>query len=881
MIVLQKYVVLDVETTGQSAAKGDRIIEIAIVIIENNQITAQYNQLINPEKPIPAFISQLTSITDEDVATMPIFAEVVADFIHMFDDAVFVAHNVYFDLTFLNEELERNGHSPIKPKVLDTVELARILLPKASSYKLNELAEYLLISHENPHRAISDALVTADLFILLLHKLQSLPQVVKEQLRYLSRRLRSNIDQLGELLDSPVHRNDIDIFRGFALKSTDSYTQQQDDICDTYGDFLEKMYGEDGQLASLFTEYEKRPSQQFISEKVYDHFRTHEHALIEAETGLGKTIAYLIPAVYESLHHNQRVVISTTNTNLQSQLIEQDLKKLQVQVPTVIVKGKNHYLSLQKFEQYYHDTSYFSYQDVLFKSMILVWLTETTTGDLDEIQFAVDKQPIYHQIIVNHERTSTPWKDYCFYRRMLKKAASASIIVTNHALLTIDSKAERPILPSYHRLIVDEAHQLEQVATNHSGLSLSYFELTSYLQLLEKNYGNLSDIPTKIEHVKYEADILFRQLFQVVKDENQKQKAVTEIGRFKAVWEPNEQTKDSVDRTVLMLTELCERLEQIDEEEQKQLIQIKQKMHRLLAVEDNASVTWLEIDQNGAENAVFVHQEPFSVQQLLHDQLFNQKEAIILISATLTMNKSFQYIRNKLGMNTLTAKEYMVEHHFDYKHNVELLIPDDLPAIQYPRNDDFIYAVNEAIISLSEKTDGRMLVLFTSYDMLRKSYYLLKESDYLSDYMIIGQGVTSGSRNRLIKQFQGFDKSILLGTNAYWQGIDIPGEDLSCLMIVKLPFQSPQDPVYKKKANYYQAKGINPFMEIALPQAVLQFKQGFGRLIRKKSDRGVIFVMDDRLMTKRYGKTFMGSIPEISVHYDHFEKLLNRVSKWL
>src|SRR5699024_1009982 len=184
------------------------------------------------------------------------------------------------------------------------------------------------------------------------------------------------------------------------------------------------------------------------------------------------------------------------------------------------------------------------------------------------------------------------------------------------------------------------------------------------------------------------------------------------------------------------------------------------------------------------------------------------------------------------------------------------------------------------IISIAEKTEGKILVLFTSYDMLRKSYFILKESDELLDYMIIGQGVSTGSRNRLIKQFKSFDKAILLGTNAYWQGIDIPGEDLSCLIIVKLPFQSPQDPVYIKKADYYKMHGVNPFMELALPKAVLQFKQGFGRLIRKKADKGIVFVFDDRLMTKKYGKVFLQSIPKMPIHYDNMENLLHDVDNW-
>ncbi|MGP4041313.1 ATP-dependent DNA helicase DinG [Gracilibacillus sp. D59] len=880
---MQKFVVIDVETTGQSASKGDRIIEIALVVIEDNQITKQYNQLINPERPIPTFISQLTSITDEDVETQPVFDEVVPEFKDLLDNAILVAHNVPFDLTFLNEELERVGETKIHPYVVDTVELARILLPKAPSYKLNELAEYLMISHKNPHRAISDALVTADLLIMMINKLQYLPVNVINQVLSISKPLRTDFATLCELLDHQAIRTDIEEFRGFSLKKPEEKSNAEIKIPHDFPKYLEEMYDEHGKLAQVYPRYEKRNAQVFISEKIYDHFRMKEHALIEAETGLGKTIGYLIPAVYEALNHHNKVVISTTNTNLQSQLIDQDLAKLDIPIRTAVIKGKNHYLSLQNFEQFFHDSNYRSYQDTLLKAMIIVWLTETITGDLDEIQFPVEKHPIFYQIVVNNGATNETWKNHCFYRRMISKATDASIVVTNHSLLAIDMLAEKPILPEYQRLIIDEAHQLEQMATNYLGDSLSYFELTAFYQQLEKSYYKNVNFQHYLDTVKYETDLLFRQLYQYVKENNKKQKAVTDVGRLKTVWNHDKPIElvDSIKRTMMVINELAQLFQDDTTDEKKQLLRIHELLQELLIAEKQTAVTWLEIDQQGAQNAVFIQHEPFSVKHSLKENLFRKSESIILISATLTMNQSFHYIKERLGLDTEQSKEYIVDHYFDYRNNVQLMIPNDLPAIQYPNNDDFIFAINEAIISIAEKTNGRMLVLFTSYDMLRKSYFILKETELLMDYMIIGQGVSTGSRNRLIKQFQAFEKSILLGTNAYWQGIDIPGNDLSCLIIVKLPFQSPQDPVYVKKADYFKSKGKNPFMELALPQAVLQFKQGFGRLIRKDTDHGMIFVFDERIMTKRYGKTFIQSIPEIPIHYENMQNLLNRVSKWL
>lgn len=866
--------VIDVETTGQSVQKGDRMIEIALVVIEDNQITNQYNQFINPEKSIPSFITQLTSIDNQDVADQPAFHDIVEEIKPLLENAILVAHNAPFDLSFLNGELVRAGEKELTPKILDTVELARILLPQAPGYKLTELAEYLHITHDNPHRAISDALVTADLLFILKNKFQHLPQNVIEQLLTLAPVFRSDWQVLYHEIEQFVIRTDIEEYRGFSLKERPVIHQSERQVEEDYAQFMESCYAD---LARNIAGYEKRNGQEQISTIIYDHFRTQQHALIEAETGLGKTIGYLIPVLYEALHERQPVVISTNNTNLQSQLLEKDLAKLNITVRTAMIKGKNHYISLENFEQFYHDTSYASYQDRLFKAMILVWLTETTTGDIDELQISVHKHPTLYQIVVHQGKCMPVWEEYCFYQRTLTQAKQASVIITNHALLAIDMLSEHKMIPAYQKLIVDEAHQLAETASDFLGASLNYVELTALFHQLEKHIiADQVKTADQLEYIKYEADSLFRQLFQFVRDTNEVYRTVSDIGRLQAIWSEQAQRKfvDAVRRVSLAFRQLSIRL---DQEERQQLNRYDDLLEQLLVQPDPDAITWLEIDQQGAENAVYIHQEPFSVQQELQEYLFQVKETVILISATLTMNKSFHYMRNKLGLTDDRTREYVIDHYFDYKRNVQLFIPNDLPPFQYPNSEPFLYAINEAIISIAEKTKGKMLVLFTSYDMLKKSYDILKEVDELSHYMIIGQGISTGSRNRLIKQFQGFDQSILLGTNAYWQGIDIPGDDLSCLVIVKLPFQSPQDPVFKRKSDYVKSLGLNPFMELSLPQAVLQFKQGFGRLIRKNTDKGSVFVFDDRLITKRYGKTFIDSVPEIPVYYETINQLIERM----
>lgn len=244
------------------------------------------------------------------------------------------------------------------------------------------------------------------------------------------------------------------------------------------------------------------------------------------------------------------------------------------------------------------------------------------------------------------------------------------------------------------------------------------------------------------------------------------------------------------------------------------------------------------------------------------------------------MKNSFDYIQKRLGLITDRLITKKIASPFSYKNQVQLLVPNDFPDIKYGNIDDFIYATCEAILSLAEITEGRMLVLFTSYDMLKKSYTLLKETIDTGKYVLIGQGITSGSRSRLKKNFQTFDHAILLGTSSFWEGVDIPGDDLSCLVIVRLPFQPPNHPVFEAKSNLLKEAGKNAFMDLSLPNAVIKFKQGFGRLIRSSSDRGIVFICDARIIKTRYGKYFTDSIPDVPISFNSTQELLDKAEEW-
>ncbi|WP_077326638.1 ATP-dependent DNA helicase DinG [Virgibacillus siamensis] len=932
----KRFAVIDLETTGHSPSKGDKIIEVGIVIIEKDQITDEFSTMLYPEKSISSFITKLTGITNEDVADAPLFLDRAHEIADMLQNCYIIAHNVPFDLGFINEAFAASGLAKLTNPVLDTVELARILCPKAPGFKLGQLAEYMKLDHHDPHRALSDAIVTAELFLALKQKLSTLPYETITHLLHLSKSLKSDLHELLEDLQqsfgiSTEPEKGIDTFRGLAFRAIEIQKKEVQDLPVTFGNFLDDIYEENGRLQKLMDRYEKRIGQRWMSETVYDAFESNNHALIEAETGTGKSLAYLLPAVYEAVRIKKRIVISTYTTQLQSQLMDEEIplvrSLLSFPFNVALLKGKQHYISLEKFERSLADNTSDNYDVVLTKAMILVWLTETETGDIDEIQLPSSGYYFYRRISSDTEGyadPNSPWFAKSYYQKARKKAQQADILITNHALLSTDMFHDYQFLPSYNKAIIDEAHHLEETASKHYGMKLDYVSVQYTLSqigtadedsLLGKTLGKYGFTNEQFafetwndtfQKAKHEVDDLFRLIFQYVIEQKQRDRSLSDIGRIQYRFKDGEEQSEKwnvilemVSRFIFYVRDLIHMLSQLDyyitksekmdRNDKNNLVDaiealqsIIDRTEQLFLLKDgkDEQVKWIEIDAYGAKNAVYLYSEPTDMSTILADAFFNEKESIVLTSATLTMRNSFSFVQNRLGLTKEDTNSIKIESPFSYQNQVQLMIPDDFPDIRQGSQEAFIYSTCEAILSLARITQGRMLVLFTSYEMLRKSYWLLKDTMDTNEYMLIAQGISSGSRSRLKKNFQTFDQSILLGTSSFWEGVDIPGDDLSCLMIVRLPFQPPNHPIYEAKSQRFKDQGRNPFFELALPNAVIRFKQGFGRLIRSASDRGIVFVCDARIIKSRYGKFFTKSIPDVPISYDSTEKLMDKADKW-
>ncbi|MFD2681121.1 ATP-dependent DNA helicase DinG [Bacillus seohaeanensis] len=933
-MLLNKLVVIDLETTGNSPKKGEKIIQLSAVIIENGKIVDQYTSFVNPEKSIPVFIEELTGINDELVEGAPLFAEIAPKILEILDEAVFVAHNVNFDLSFLQGELENAGYNTFSGPSFDTVELAKIALPTADSFKLSELSTQLDVSHVRPHQADSDAYVTAEILLHMVNELSELPLVTLEKLLELSSFLKSDLELLFReiLKEKQAHVEDLpldlEVYRGIALKKKAPIDRVDSD--------WEMQHIDKDNIEGLLKEnipfYENRTEQMKMMKAVSESLHESSHLLVEAGTGVGKSLAYLLPAVLFSKTNKKPVVISTFTIQLQEQLLHKEVntlkKMLGIPLYTVLLKGKNHYIHLFKFEQSLRDHDP-QYDIVLTKMQILVWLTRTITGDINELNLTSGGRLFLTRL--RHDgwhlpHQKDPWVGKDFYLHARKNASDADLIITNHSLLLADVASENSMLPSYEYLIIDEAHHLEKSARQHLGIVLDYLSIKftiSQLGMLEQKqlFYKLEEIlqvhqitdtsrsfelDFQLQNFYQEMDEAMQLLASVFYKKAKKRKGIQKIQlRLSETilkskeWQP---VKIIMERIVsdmnIIDRQMYEKLDKLKEKTNKlkdvekaiveeaysfllEWVELKTNIKNIFLQELEDYVIWLDGDIRSLPNSLVVQAQPIAVQSEMQTEIFQKKKSVILTSATLTVNGTFNYFMQEIGLNKKEVKQLMLSSPFHYKEISKLFVPTEIPDIGQVSTDEYVEAVSSHLIGVAEVTKGRMLILFTSYDMLRKTYDLMKDSGLLEDYVLMAQGITSGSRTRLTKNFQRFDKAILFGTSSFWEGVDIPGEDLSCLAMVRLPFSPPDEPVAEAKSEWLKEQGKNPFSANALPEAVIRFKQGVGRLIRRSSDRGIVIVYDRRIVTTRYGKAFLQSIPNIPVHQEELPELLGRIEEWL
>ncbi|TQR19749.1 ATP-dependent DNA helicase DinG [Psychrobacillus vulpis] len=915
MVENHKYAVVDIETTGHSSTSGDRIIQLAIVFINNYQIVNTFSTFINPEKPIPFFIQDLTKINNEDVVNAPLFEEVGSEILNMLQDHIFVAHNINFDLSFLQSELKRVGLPKLICKTMDTVEFAKLMFPNVYSYKLQDIASELHIDLQKAHRADDDALATAHLLLKCIERLSSLPVRTIELLHKRSFQLKSNLSLLFfEVLSkkrTELDTKEYPFYRNIPLKPVNEDVLVRPIRQNFPLDKASKLK----LFRSSLPNFEERQGQFELMDTIHFAMREKREIVCEAETGIGKTLGYLLPATIYAMEKQKPVIISTYTTHLIDQLVLEEIPKLNqllgVQTRVAKLKGMHHYIDLYQFWQYLQldDESY----DETFAIMqVLVWLTITDEGDLTELNVSGGGQLFVDKIRRTNRSKSDDLEVVDFYKRAIHKSETCDILVTNHAMVLADQDRENRLLSNGSVTIIDEAHQFIHASISRKERIFSYTNWKYVLgqfgtldtdQLLRKlsKVNVPRPLRERLEKLYVEVinafDVAVSCIISSVQLMNTRSKntkrtisldemnidppilrlVANSIQSFilsaKSILDSSYTKNATDDEASIILNEWEYWIRELE-------IKVSE-WDEIFLQEESIEAKWLEIDSRSIPGSLTIIKRPLNFQNDIKKALNPMREAVAVIwtSGTLSVPSNRHFVTSQLGLS-----EKIHIHQFkasaDYYNGAELLIIEDMPDIQHVSQNEYVESVAEAIVQTVLVSEGRCFVLFTSQDMLRKTVELIQDTNLLEDYMLFAQGMSSGSRMRLLKSFQRFSKSVLFGTNSFWEGVDVPGDALSVIIMVRLPFSSPDDPLFKKRAELLTINGQNPFTAYSLPEAVLRFRQGFGRLIRSSTDKGVFIVLDRRIETKSYGSDFLQAIPNIPIKKVSLEDMVLELENW-
>jgi predicted DnaQ family exonuclease/DinG family helicase len=912
------FVVLDLETSGIDPKSSD-IIEVAMIRYENGKEVDRYSDLIKVDYELPEIITAITGITDEMIEKDGKEKEKVLSKVEkMLKGAYMVGHNIGFDHAFLK-------HSKVKMDILgliDTIPLAQVMIPSAVSYSLESLTDDLSITHKDRHRAMGDVEATLSLFEYLFKSANELPKKLIGEVKDLVKKAdwTSSVffEQLNPMegpIDGPSKAQSIESSTGSSIGPSKGLS-------------IGEIFGEGGALRKCMETYEFRPQQVEMADSVMNAFEQGYHLICEAPTGVGKSLAYLASAAYIAISNKSKVVISTNTINLQQQLFEKDIPLLQEiykegansSGPRVaVLKGRSHYLCLRRLAEFKR-RSKFTNEELILIIKILIWQYK---NDGSDIFLTRPETLIWDFELCADQKYCSPQncKAYgkCYLHEAREKAENADIIIVNHALLCSDLAGGNHLLPDYQYLIIDEAHHFEEVATKQFGLEVKQENLSIPIKAIR---NHLEDVERRFRGTLFVDSKSFELIDPILEQVPELQQSIDSFFDVVALF-VNRNVPDSgyienllVDQVIsateewvnigeslkgvsLKLTEwmkdlkkfadamqMTESNEQDDFGDeltqeigmlQEQLAHLNDFFHE--EHEDKEWIRWISSDLHGI---VTIHLAPLMVGPHLKEVLYDEKKSIILTSATLgvTLNQGedeqhpFTYFRQMLSLDD-KFEEVILDSPFDFEKQVYVITPSDLQPVQSKNS---IAQVSEFMKNLIKSVGGGILALFTAHNALENVYLNLMHELTSKDCKVLAQRL-SGGRAKIFKAYMNDPKnSALLGTASFWEGVDLSGDALTTLVIHKIPFDVPSDPIYKVRSRMFN----NGFMEYSVPRAVLKFRQGFGRLIRSTKDYGVMICLDDRIQKKDYGKLFLQSLPSgVAIEKIPIAETPGKVKEWL
>ncbi len=930
-------IAIDLETTGLDPAR-DAIIEIGAVRFNGNRVEDEWHSLINPRRRIPEEITQLTGITEAMVRNAPVLDEVIPELLSFVGRRPILGHNVRFDLNFLAAQDLFHDNPAI-----DTYEIAAVMLPGASRYNLSALGQALGILLPATHRALDDARVTVRLYQTLFEQALQLPLPLLAEIVRLGEPLDWDANYffrhaLRQRAQGPAGERpptlSNSLYAHLRRRAADAQSAERPEpepvgegVTPLDPETIAALLSHGGPFAQTFPHYEERSEQIAMAQAVGEALSYNGHLMVEAGTGVGKSFAYLAPAALFALQNNTRVVISTNTINLQDQLINKDIPDLaaalQIDLHAAVLKGRGNYLCPRRLEILRrHGPKNPEEMRVLAK--VLIWLALGGSGDRNEINLHRPADREAWRRISAEDSACTADKclqhtgGYCPFYQARQAAQTAQLLIVNHALLLADAVSGNRVLPDYQYLIVDEAHHLESASTNALSQRVTRHDFERALReagglregvlhrILKVALSILppSDFAGLESLVQRANDSLFRlksyglDFFATLNEFILRQRegrppsryayqerilpatrTQPEWGAVEIAWEQTHETFRLVFALFKDIRQFLSRLYENGYEESadllndfdnmyRQLEDVWQALNGVIFEPQKNMVYWVEIS---TRNALSLHAAPLHVGELVEKHLWHEKNSVVLTSATLTTQHRFDYIRQVL--NADEAHTLALGSPFDYENATLLFVPTDIPE---PNQQGFQAALNRALLDLVGVTYGRMLVLFTSYAQLKKTARSLgpQLQDLGVNLYEQGQGASS---NALLETFKTDPQAVLFGTRAFWEGVDVPGEALSVVVLTRLPFDVPSDPLIAARAERFE----DPFHEFLIPEAILRFRQGFGRLIRSQRDRGVVAILDKRVLTKTYGQAFLESLPTCTRRKGSIRALPRLTQEWL
>ena len=924
---------LDLETTGLNSA-SDRIIDVGAVKFRGDEVIGEFHSLVNPRSRLSDFIVSLTGISQADVDEAPDWNAIRDDLRDFIGDARLVGHNVEFDVGFL-----RSNHIYVEKLSYDTEQMARVALPGGPEFGLVRLAQRFGVLHDDPHRALSDALASRDLFLILLARFEAMPTAALTRIAALGSRsnwsvseLASNMVVAGDGTDEVVGRLGIDedsLNARLRLPGRRSSWGEDGDESDTeHSDEhvvqTEMAFLPGGLVEETMPAFEAREGQREMAVAVARAIAGRQKLIVEAGTGIGKSLAYLLPAALMVAGQGGKAVISTNTLNLQEQLLNKDFATVReivrretgVELDAVQLKGRSNYLCVQRWRDAVTQSNH-GQADARVLSQCLNWLGDTETGDRSELSLGWDTG-IFSRISAEGCPPNVSGGGYpcqgppCFLLKARSDAQQADILIVNHALLLSDMTAENNILPPHQVLVIDEAHHLRDVATRHLGFEIRETQFMDDLGALTRTDGMfprlvrlatmrggaeevLSSVPDLQRRIVEAADkttLESSRMFEALREltryvtqrERTREMRILGMTRITSEWrrgvdEPWVTLHPALTAVVTGLKSLLD-LAGNDAQPDAAIINVNALYERLREVNqylfalveepsDNF-VYWSSVNQR-RNMELHLSGAPLDVAAELRAGLFSQDRAHILTGATISEAGSFERVQTTLGFD---ADETLnIGSPFDFKNAALILVPEDIPQ---PNTPGYNEAVTSAVHDVASATQGRTLALFTANSALNSTRDALFNRFKNTDTQVFGQG-RDGPATRVMQLLNDTDNAVALGAMSLWEGIDLQDASIDSLVMTRLPFPVPRDPIHEARSENLE----NPFGGYFVPEAVTKFRQGFGRLIRSRTDRGVFVVLDRRIISKGYGRLFQKSIPQSTVRRVTLGTVSEYVEKWL